>query len=552
MSPVRVFIATTTGLVAVQRITEEDPEVSSVVCLAGKAVSLPISAAYEAFVRDPTGVIQRHFGHPAYRVDVSDTVAEGYSWQLALFCAHALVKADRLAHPDADAPLTVIATGEVNRDLHVLGVEHIDEKFGTLSTQLKAIDADPARTVLAVPRANADAARRHWADQTDLKVLAVDHAGELLDHIGTPLAAKPNQGDANTRPVGGTDENKSDGGRIIALIALIVLIGAGATAGSVAYNPDFWAFAAKWVPALNDETAKPQEESQEKSPIETAKLEIPGPEIKVPPPPQPEPEPIVLKTPPPPPSPVMPKPVPEPPPVAITPLPMPAASPEPPAPITQVPNTQTAEANQAITDIVESTRKKQSTDSIEVASRTPVPKNAVTLSVLEKRAPAGHSCMDVRAGRVEPITSAAPSKGPFAFGPSIMENLCTIDVQAEANRDGLYVFGRYQRWTERKPGKTPPDKVIDLGPRPGNVHWSVDIPENMGRGANFQIVVFSSWNQFNVPTRLLERIGTHPRSPEARRAVKRLKKRGIAMTSTRFRVIPEKRLKRIQKRNTGG
>tara|TARA_A100000164_G_scaffold344136_1_gene342983 strand:- start:1 stop:219 length:219 start_codon:yes stop_codon:yes gene_type:complete len=63
-----IFIATTNGSVGIQRITEEDPNIDSVVCLAGKAMPLPISNAYQDFVRQPTGVVQRDFGHGSYRI----------------------------------------------------------------------------------------------------------------------------------------------------------------------------------------------------------------------------------------------------------------------------------------------------------------------------------------------------------------------------------------------------------------------------------------------------------------------------------------------------
>ncbi len=58
MNAIRLFILTTDGPVEVQRITAEDPSVKSVICLDGRAVSLPISPDYEAFVRTPTGVVE--------------------------------------------------------------------------------------------------------------------------------------------------------------------------------------------------------------------------------------------------------------------------------------------------------------------------------------------------------------------------------------------------------------------------------------------------------------------------------------------------------------
>jgi hypothetical protein len=123
-----------------------------------------------------------------------------------------------------------------------------------------------------------------------------------------------------------------------------------------------------------------------------------------------------------------------------------------------------------------------------------------------------------------------------------MENLCIVDIKATGKDDDLYLFGRYQRWTKGRPGEGEPDKTIDLGPQKGSVHWSVDISNKFDQGASFQITVFSSWNQFNVPKRLLDWIGTQPRNPEARKVVKRLKRRGIAMKTTLFRILPENRL----------
>ena len=58
-----IFIATTNGSVGIQRITKEDPDIDSVVCLDGKAMPLPISNAYQDFVRQPTGQFAR-FGAP--------------------------------------------------------------------------------------------------------------------------------------------------------------------------------------------------------------------------------------------------------------------------------------------------------------------------------------------------------------------------------------------------------------------------------------------------------------------------------------------------------
>ncbi len=89
MKQVTVHIATTDGPAEIERLTAEDPEVRSVVCLGGKAVALPISADYDAFVRKPTGVIEAYFGHGAWRIDLARPISGGMSWQLGAFIAHA-------------------------------------------------------------------------------------------------------------------------------------------------------------------------------------------------------------------------------------------------------------------------------------------------------------------------------------------------------------------------------------------------------------------------------------------------------------------------------
>ncbi len=90
MTLVRVHVGTTEGPAEIQRITDEPPGIRSVVCLDGKAVALPISADYDSFVRRPTGVVERLFGHSAFRMDVGARITDGLSWQLGALVAHSL------------------------------------------------------------------------------------------------------------------------------------------------------------------------------------------------------------------------------------------------------------------------------------------------------------------------------------------------------------------------------------------------------------------------------------------------------------------------------
>jgi len=186
---VQVLIATTAGPVVVERITEEVPEVDSVICLQGKAVALPISNAYNSFVREPTGVVQRYFGHAAYRIDVSATVDEGYSWQLGAFAAHALRAESRLAKTHETIDTALFITGEVNRDLNVLSVDHIAGKLEKLAAQVTTFVPDGATILIVLPKENESDVEEDWCREHGLisencRILFVDHINQLLQELG--------------------------------------------------------------------------------------------------------------------------------------------------------------------------------------------------------------------------------------------------------------------------------------------------------------------------------------------------------------------------------
>jgi hypothetical protein len=434
---------------------------------------LPISADYETFVREPTGVIQRHFGHPAFRVDLSAAVDGGHSWQLGLFVGHALMKSNRLGHPDSDVQLTVIATGEVNRDLFVLPVEHVAEKFDNIDARLQEIGADPNRTVLVVPKGNRDEVASQTTGST-VKVLAVGQVGELLDYIGISQDwTKANIVAAKGAELPADRSKTSRVMRLVVLLILLSIIGAS----WVSYSPHFRERATKWVQVLKNHDPGPSQ------------AQVPAVDL-------------------------MPK---------LPPFPIPAVNSEPKA--------------KPIEPTVTKTERPREN-----------PKEPISITILERRAPAGYNCRDVRSGRINAETATVSLTGSFAFGPSIVENLCTVDIEATGNEDGLYLFGRYQRWMKGRRGNGEPNKTIDLGPQRGSVRWSADISESFSQGALFEIVVFSSRNHFNVPNRLLDRIGTQPRSQEVSEAVKRLKRRGISMDAAQFRIVPKNRLRYQQER----
>src|SRR5262249_35282499 len=128
---VRVLIPTTAGLVEVLLLTEEDPAIArSVACIAGSTRTADIDADYSAFVARATGGVERLFGHPCYRLDISGRIDAGTSWQLGVLTAHALRAAGRLAREGEHADCVVWSTGSVRSvDLKVVGVNHVPEKL---------------------------------------------------------------------------------------------------------------------------------------------------------------------------------------------------------------------------------------------------------------------------------------------------------------------------------------------------------------------------------------------------------------------------------------
>lgn len=192
MTGIRVYIPTTEGPSEIQRITMEDPDVRSVICLDGKAIALPISADYDAFVRAPTGVIEAGFGQAAFRLDVSQEVTDGLSWQLAVYAAHALNAAGKFAMREQAAHQAIWLTGEVDCALNIRPVDHVARKLrqsGRLITDLAA-----AGTPLTVylPRQNLaelndETLRVAGINDQTCRVVAVDEIADVLADLRLPV-----------------------------------------------------------------------------------------------------------------------------------------------------------------------------------------------------------------------------------------------------------------------------------------------------------------------------------------------------------------------------
>jgi len=128
---VAVYIGTTGGPVRVEHIINEAAELTEVFKGRDFVPLMPISDDYENFVK-PGRPVYRAFGpftNPSFRMDVSGDIKSGKSWGLAVFLAHGLSKQSRLASPEEEPRVVVWATGQVDVDFVIGGVEHIEEKL---------------------------------------------------------------------------------------------------------------------------------------------------------------------------------------------------------------------------------------------------------------------------------------------------------------------------------------------------------------------------------------------------------------------------------------
>jgi hypothetical protein len=172
-------------------------------CIGRSTREATASAGYEAFVKQPSGVIERELGPfapGAFRLDVSADIGDGESWQLGVFVAHALAAEGRLAeyHEDADAALWL--TGEVANDLEVRPVGHVPDKLRAARAELDALAADGTPATLIVPAANRD-----YLDHAELPPavarIAVSRTDDALAAAGLPLRASRAGDDGDTRVI---------------------------------------------------------------------------------------------------------------------------------------------------------------------------------------------------------------------------------------------------------------------------------------------------------------------------------------------------------------
>lgn len=207
-----IFILTTEGPVAIQRIVAEDEGLHSVICLDGRAEALPVSKAYHAFVQQPIGVIERFTGHGSYRMDVEGRIDEGQSWQLAALIAH-------VSDCTGETPTkTVFASGEVDNALNVRPVTKVPEKLGTVERFLSAREIDPTDAVIIIPADDTETPLS-VAGVPVCKVKAVEEALSLVG-LKMPSTSAPVSDSASDK----VDKEKSAGFFRVGIVASIIAI----------------------------------------------------------------------------------------------------------------------------------------------------------------------------------------------------------------------------------------------------------------------------------------------------------------------------------------
>ncbi|MBM3488774.1 MAG: hypothetical protein FJX67_19440, partial [Alphaproteobacteria bacterium] len=184
---IRVYLATTVGLVLIQRIQRETAPLS-MVCRNGTLHEVqPMSGHYNAFVRAPSGVIEREFGpfEPGgFRLDVAAEVGDGDSWQLGVFIAHALKSQEQLAEAGEEFAAAVVATGEVDHDLNAIRVGHVPAKIAAARAALADLAAR-VPTTFVLPAANAHQVPAE-ALPANVRLLAVASARDALATVAAP------------------------------------------------------------------------------------------------------------------------------------------------------------------------------------------------------------------------------------------------------------------------------------------------------------------------------------------------------------------------------
>ena len=193
-----VYIATTQGPVLIRKISEEDDDVESVVCLNHTSQQLPITNNYRDFVKKGQGVIHRDFGHCAFRLDLGGDVTSGDSWQLPVYLAHVMkargVLLDLASNQNEQftaADLVIWASGTVAVDHLVSRVESIENKLSQSRQFFSNCETANTTLIVVLPKDNGDNATLNQIDgmlsNCNSEIVLTQNVQEAINRIDAKL-----------------------------------------------------------------------------------------------------------------------------------------------------------------------------------------------------------------------------------------------------------------------------------------------------------------------------------------------------------------------------
>lgn len=232
---VRVLIPTTEGPTTISNLQRETTALGeSLVVVAGTNKLAHISDAYDAFVGGPNGVVERHFGGRAWRLELSRNIDTGRSWEAGVILAHALRNAGRLATGDAPADLVVWTTGVVEQPaLNIGAVDYVDVKLREAIALLGEQVKSGTCVTIAIPRANLEELDQGLVSETrqrGIGIVACDTCADLTQLVGVRLTPLPAHRTRQSR-------SWRHGSILVAVLAVFIL---GAHQLLTSKLPKFW------------------------------------------------------------------------------------------------------------------------------------------------------------------------------------------------------------------------------------------------------------------------------------------------------------------------
>ncbi len=193
-----VLIPTTKKLVGITDITEENKDVVPVVCVSNELKALPISSDYKNFIQNPTGVVEKLTEVSSYRIDLTDEINSGTSWQLGFAIAHLLKKKNKLLFSKNknlfnNTSNIIWASGKLNTNLDIIEVDHITPKLENSLPQFKKAFENNLKVFICVSKKNFEEVNNFFKNVgffKNIEILKLDNLKDLLIFFGINIRLK--------------------------------------------------------------------------------------------------------------------------------------------------------------------------------------------------------------------------------------------------------------------------------------------------------------------------------------------------------------------------